>query len=213
MIREVNLPSYLPPFMAEYKEINVALAAENPEFIFVWRAADMALKNEFIATADEYGILRFEEILGIRPSKQDTIEVRRSRIQARWFTRLPYTWRMLIQKLKNLCGDKDFKIYIPDGEWYGIKVQVFIEPQIEGLLYEVREMLENFLPVNLFFDVTGKVVRKKETRIIIGSTRSVYVRIKAAPQLLNSHTNKFVLLKAGIGTVEHIKSTYCPERK
>lgn len=32
MIREVDLVSYLPPFIAEYKEINTALAAENLNF-------------------------------------------------------------------------------------------------------------------------------------------------------------------------------------
>ena len=36
MIREVNLVSYLPPFIADYKEINIALTAENPEFALVW---------------------------------------------------------------------------------------------------------------------------------------------------------------------------------
>ena len=32
MIREVDLVSYLPPFVGEYKETNLALTAENPEF-------------------------------------------------------------------------------------------------------------------------------------------------------------------------------------
>ena len=31
MIREVDLVSYLPPFMAEYQEDKVTLTAENPE--------------------------------------------------------------------------------------------------------------------------------------------------------------------------------------
>lgn len=62
MIREVDLVSYLPPFIAEYKETNITLTAENPEFVLVWNATDKTLKNEFIATADEYGISRFEKI-------------------------------------------------------------------------------------------------------------------------------------------------------
>ena len=99
MIREVDLVSYLPPFIAEYKETNLTLTAENPEFVLVWKAADRTLKNEFIETADEYGISRFEKILHILPSRDDTLESRRSRVQSRWFTSLPYTWRMLIQKI------------------------------------------------------------------------------------------------------------------
>ena len=55
MTKEVDLVSYLPPYLAEFKEISVALEAENPEFVIVWNAADRVLYNEFIATADEYG--------------------------------------------------------------------------------------------------------------------------------------------------------------
>ena len=64
MIREVDLVSYLPPFMAEFKEIMATLEAENPEFVLVWEAADRVLQNEFIETSDEYGISRWERILG-----------------------------------------------------------------------------------------------------------------------------------------------------
>lgn len=61
MTREVDLVSYLPPFLAEFKEIAVTLKAENPEFVLVWNAAERVLQNEFIETADEYGISRFEK--------------------------------------------------------------------------------------------------------------------------------------------------------
>ena len=108
--REVDLLSYLPPFMAEFKEIAVTLDAENPEFVLVWKAADRVLQNEFIETADEYGISRFEKILNILPSKEDTLESRRSRVFARWFNTIPYTLKALIAKLEALCGDSDFTI-------------------------------------------------------------------------------------------------------
>lgn len=61
--RIVDLVSYLPHFLAEYKEINAALTAENPEFQITWDAAKRVLYNEFIETADEYGISRFENFL------------------------------------------------------------------------------------------------------------------------------------------------------
>ena len=56
MIREVDLVSYLPPFMQSYKEPVAALEAENPEFSLMWSATDRCLRNRFISTADEYGI-------------------------------------------------------------------------------------------------------------------------------------------------------------
>ena len=103
MIREVDLASYLPGFMQSYKEPAAALEAENPEFAVIWDATNKVLYNHFISTADEYGISRFETILGIYPSEEDTVESRRSRIQSKWFDKIPYTWRVLLQKLTVLC--------------------------------------------------------------------------------------------------------------
>ena len=48
MIREVDLVSYLPPFMQTYKEPVAALEAENPEIQIVWKATDKVMKNRFI---------------------------------------------------------------------------------------------------------------------------------------------------------------------
>lgn len=44
MTKTVDLVSYLPPFMADFKEISVTLEAENPEFVLVWKAADRVLQ-------------------------------------------------------------------------------------------------------------------------------------------------------------------------
>ena len=70
MIREVDLASYLPAFMQNYKEPVAALEAENPEFQNLWQGAERALNNHFISTADEYGLSRYEKLLDIRPEEQ-----------------------------------------------------------------------------------------------------------------------------------------------
>lgn len=134
MIRNVDLVSYLPPFIAEFQEINAALTAENPEFKLVWEAADRVLKNKFIATADEYGISRFERFLKIYPSVEDTLEGRRARVQARWFAFLPYTWRMLIERLISICGEHNFTLS-KNFDYYQIGLEVNLEEygQVEEL--------------------------------------------------------------------------------
>ena len=48
MIREVDLVSYLPPFMQNYKEPVAALEAENPEFSLMWSATDKCLKTDLL---------------------------------------------------------------------------------------------------------------------------------------------------------------------
>lgn len=145
MIREVDLVSYLPPFVAEYKEINLTLTAENPEFVLVWKAADRVLHNEFIATADEYGISRFEKILNILPSRDDTLESRRARVEARWFVNIPYTWRMLFQKLDSMCVN-GFTAAIRE---YQVKVQAIdLDIRFAKNIYEIVLLM---LPANMVF--------------------------------------------------------------
>lgn len=149
MIRNVDLVSYLPPFMAEFQEVRAALRAEEPEFMLVWQAADRALKNEFIATADEYGIARFERLLHVFPSPEDTLESRRVRVQARWFASLPYTWRMLLERLTAILGEDAFAIS-KDFERYRIGLRVQLDAF--GQAAELDRLLEIMLPANMTID-------------------------------------------------------------
>jgi len=147
MVREVDLVSYLPPYLADYREVNITLAAENPEFHLVWRAADRILYNEFIATADEDGISRFEQMLGILSSRADTLENRRARVQNRWVTALPYTMKMLLKKLQIICGDTDFELLDNFGEGYTLILHTNLEGF--GKVDEVEDTLGAMVPCNI----------------------------------------------------------------
>ncbi len=153
MIRDVDLVSYLPPFIAEYREISETLKAENPEFKIMWEAVDRVLKNEFIESADEYGISRFERILKIFPSKEDTLESRRARVQARWFATIPYTWRMLIEKLISICGDSNFTL---EGDFLFYKINLEVSLDIYGQIEELEHVLETMIPCNMVLDTQNK---------------------------------------------------------
>lgn len=152
--RKVDLVSYLPPFVAEYKEINATLTAENPEFEIAWDAANRVLYNEFIATADEYGISRFEKILNIFPSVEDTLESRRARVAARWFTSIPYTEKVFLEKLITLCGENNFtltKAY----ENYRIELEVDLE--LFGQVEELERIIDTMLPCNMVIIANNKI--------------------------------------------------------
>lgn len=146
MTREVSLVSYLPPFMAEYKEISAALEAENPEFSMVWKTADSVLRNAFLATADEYGISRFEKLLGILPPAGETLEDRRARVQAVWFISLPYTWRMLVQKMNGIFGTA-YTMAAEQKGAYTILLTAKLELQWQA--DELIRVMERMLPCNM----------------------------------------------------------------
>ncbi len=152
MIREVDLVSYLPEFMQLYKEPIEILKAENPEFQIIWKVADKAFYNRFISTADDYGISRFENILGIYPNATDTLENRRMRLQSRWFNKIPYTIRNLAEKINNILGGEyNFAIQADFKNAYELYLTVYTinDSQNEELEY----ILSIVVPVNIVTNI------------------------------------------------------------
>lgn len=153
MIREVDLVSYLPPFMQKYKEPVAALEAENPEFTIIWDATNRVLYNRFISTADEYGISRYENLLGIHPNSTDTLEMRRMRVQNRWLNTIPYTMKSLIAKfIELLGGERNFSIWSDFQNSYEMVLTVYSldDSQVD----EIKFVLSTMIPVNI---VTGVI--------------------------------------------------------
>lgn len=147
MTRDVSLLAYLPPFMQGFTEIAATLNAEDPEFVIVWDSADRVLKNQFIATADEYGISRFEKILKILPSKEDTLESRRSRVQNRWFNDMPCTLRTLVYRLMVLCKNQNFTLTKRFTDDYVLEISTNLTAF--GQVEELEKMIDSVIPCNI----------------------------------------------------------------
>lgn len=156
MVKNVDLISYLPPYLQEYKEDVAALAAENPEFLLVWNAVDRILYNHFIETADSYGISRFEKLLGIYPSESDTLESRRSRVKIQWVNLLPYTMKTLLQKLNVLCGENSYTISHNFRTGYTLSLITHLDKY--GQTEELNNLLQEMLPANIVIDSTNQII-------------------------------------------------------
>ena len=148
MIRNVDLVSYLPQFMKDYKEEVLALDAENPEFFLMWVAKDRVLYNRFIETADEYGISRYEQMLNIHPVAEDTLESRRSRVRSMWFNTIPYNMQTLIQKLIVLCGSRD-NFIIADNFTEGYTLTLLTDLELFGQVEELERIIDTMIPCNI----------------------------------------------------------------
>ena len=155
MIRDVDLVSYLPPFLAEYDTLTQTLKAENPEFRIVWDAGNRVLYNAFIETADEYGISRFEKLLKIYPSKDDTLESRRLRVQIRWFDELPYTLITLLEKLIMLCGKDNFTLEHNFSTGYTLIFSTCLA--LPGQVDELDNILKVMLPCNIIVKSSNQI--------------------------------------------------------
>ena len=80
---ERKLIDYLPYVIRDYAEFQGIMGSEQPEIEKAWNTTDDLLDNQFIPTAGNMGLSRWEKILGITPKGTDSLEDRRFRILTR----------------------------------------------------------------------------------------------------------------------------------
>lgn len=145
-----KLIDYLPEQVSEIHEFKVIMNAEQSEIERLWDKVDEGLSNQFLATATEYGIERWERMLKLSKKDTDSIEDRRLRILAKVNEQLPFTKITLEDSLKALCGENGYKLVISYGE-YRVNVQVALTAKT--MLDEVDKLLRRVLPANLLVTV------------------------------------------------------------
>lgn len=146
MAKAVILSNYLPHTLRNLKEFQEIDKAETPELVALLEAVDKTLNNMYIETADEDGIARFEKILSIYPADDDTLDVRRFRVQTKWNDQLPYTEEELRGRLATLCGKDGYSINV-SYEDYSMEVKVALVNK--EILPLVSELLNNMVPCNM----------------------------------------------------------------
>ncbi len=110
MLRK-RLIDYLPPFMQDFAEIKAVMRTEQPELDRAWLDIQIPLADAFIMDCDEYGIKKYESFVGTIPDPEDTLDARKARVLIYWNNFVPYTYRVLVRRLNELCGAGNYEIY------------------------------------------------------------------------------------------------------
>jgi len=164
--KEVNLLSYWMPLLRKIKEFKEIATTEEPELRYILEAIDRTLNNMFIETADEYGIKRFEGMMGIYPEEGSSLETRRFYVLVKWNDKVPYTDNTLYNRLLSLCGSADkFTIEEHYNEYY---INITTTLGIEGTFDTVATVLEEMLPCNLILNLKNIIEAAKSTPLGIG---------------------------------------------
>lgn len=164
----------LPPFLQEYKEIQKLMGAEEPEFQMLVEECERLLDNLFIDSADVDGISRFEKIVGILPAVDDTLELRRTRLFARWNDIVPYTISVLKKKISSIQGNKNIEVSVAD---YVISIITNMEQR--GQVDELMILLKEMIPCNLKIISQNNIVTQNNDVFVlrggIVTTETFYV--------------------------------------
>ena len=207
MNREVDQLAYLPPFLQEFKENRETLEAENPEFVLAWNGADRVLKNEFIDTADEYGISRFEKILKITPQPNDTLASRRRRVLFRWFNKLPYTLKNFLERLKEICGESDFTVI---KEFLRYRINITTNLERIGLVEEVERLIREMMPCNMVVVSINEIPCEPVEKLYVAGAVGFVEWIDIADGGIKTEIASYEINGAGhmagaVGHMEHIE--------
>lgn len=172
MPKQVYLLQYLPPFMQQYLEMQKIISTEEAELQNAVNEYDKMLNNQFILTADETGVKRFEKFMSIVPSVGDTLEERKTRIISKWNDSLPYTFRKLIEALNVLCGEGNYTIE-HDFANYEMHLNVSMSGQN---LKQLDKVLFDMIPANIKVTYHNELPRKIDNDLIIANTivKNVY---------------------------------------
>lgn len=167
MIREVNLLSFLPEFVQKYREIKHIMNSEQPEIQKLEDETEIIKNNQFILSCDIDGIARFENLLGITPKPDDTLDARKSRVITRWNDSIPYTYKGLKEKLNVMCGEGNY-LLIPSFNEYGLEIVVSLP--LSGQADELDYMLSYMIPANIVVTSRNNMVRTMTGTVHGGGT-------------------------------------------
>ena len=139
-----------PLIMQELREFQKIAEIEDSLFEQLKQEIESIVDDQFIQTATERGIARREKMLKISPFADDTLETRRFRVQGIWNDKLPYTYRVLLERLDSLCGPDGYVMELNVGEY---SLNIKIELTRKRMFDEVVRITRQMVPANIVITV------------------------------------------------------------
>ena len=182
MIPTRNLEEQVPYILRDVEEIKALMRAGQDAFDReaesdtekgIWRAMEQALGDAFAETASEWGLSRWEEMLGIETlrqgelSREDWITARRMAILARIRGNAPYTFVSLVNRLLAAILERSkYRVHasVYDTDLPRYSIYIGLELGHEASFAAVKAMLERVVPCNLRIFITMLFNRHKDYR-------------------------------------------------
>lgn len=164
--RTISPIKYLPELLQPIQDFQGLNDAYKAELKDLYEACAALFDDQFISTASETILAKWENHLGILPNATDTLDERRFRILAKINETPPYTERYLKNKLVELCSDGEFELEI-DIPNYTVRVGVTLNSSANT--ETINAWLRELLPANLLLSVYQVLARHYE---LVGLTHN-----------------------------------------
>lgn len=106
--------------------------------------------NQYILSATEDGIAKYEKMINVTPLDSDTLEDRRFRVFTKYNQQLPYTERSLRNLLDTLIGNDGYKLEI---DHLSHSISVGVELTARSMFKSIETLLEGYVPLNFYIDL------------------------------------------------------------
>ena len=188
------LIGYIPTVLKEVKQYKALTYGEQPEIFNLFNEIQNALDNQFVETSTEYGVKRWETILGIIPKATDSLDARKTKILIRLNEQLPYTLTAFINMLSNLFGD-NFELNTNFTEY---EMELITHIGEIGGVDNLKYLIQSVIPANLIVISTNALECHANGQARIGSA--------IIPTMIYMVTNDFFGTYGVNGTVVHSSS-------
>ena len=160
-----QLINYLPYQVREFQEYKGIAIGEQPEFELAWDHWQEVFDNQFIDTAKDYGLSRWEKMLHITPKATDTLESRRIRIKSQLNNFTPYTFRVFMQMMNHLANGELFQVFLDPGSYL---MRFLLEWGANGKIEALEWLIEEILPANIAIDAKNELQCTSEGVALLG---------------------------------------------
>ena len=143
--------------MQSFKELREITRVEETQLNQIDEDVAQILNEAFIMDCSEYGIQKYESILGILPEITDSLEDRKARVLIRWNDSLPYTIRTLIEKLNSYCGVNNYDLVLDRLNDY--EITIYTHFRLHTAIQELEATLDKMIPLNVHYETFNDLVR------------------------------------------------------
>lgn len=108
------IKDYLPEFLSGDKKFQELDKVETIELEKIINSFSSLEHNQFLETATEEGIYRYEKMVGIIPKATESLEIRRGRLLNKFSTYVPYNRHWLNNRLDSVLGKNKHEHHVED---------------------------------------------------------------------------------------------------
>ncbi len=201
-----ELITYYPRFYRDVFEMVEILKAHGRIADSMEENIEQTYLNGFIDYADEVTIAKLERFLGIGLNRNLTLEERRRLVKSYFvgFGKISATLiKQMIGAYSNAPVDCRFEPFDEEKN-NALYVRIYQDDHID----EIITMLSRKIPAHINFVMVNS--RKKDTNVYIGGTKTVCIKIVAAPEPTQYKVQRDVRIDMGVGTLEHVRAVYRP---